>query len=105
MSPRPSSRAARTKWFRLLPVLFVASIASFVVGTLFVATRPAPLAHPLTGRVIPGIATDATWMDRPERQRDEAPGRAMQLIGLTPGMSAADVGAGTGYMAVRIARS
>jgi predicted methyltransferase len=104
MSPRPSSRAARTKWFRLLPVLFVAGIASFVVGTRFVATRPAPLAHPLTGRVIPGVATDTTWMDRPERQRDEAPDRAVQLIGLTSGMSVADVGAGTGYMTVRVAK-
>ena len=38
------------------------------------------------------IATDAGWIDRSERERDEAPDRALQLIGLGPGMSVADGG-------------
>lgn len=102
MNRRSSSRAAPARGVRFVPVLLVASLVSFVVGARFVVTGP-PSAHPLTGRVIPGIATDATWMDRPERLREEAPDRALRLIGLTSGMSVADVGAGTGYMTVRVA--
>ena len=94
----------KTRWLRFLPVLLLAGIGSFVVGTQFLATRPAPLAHPLTGRIIPGIATNTTWLDRAERAREESPDRALQLIGITPGMTVADVGAGTGYMTLRIAR-
>jgi predicted methyltransferase len=104
MSMRRSSRTKQRKWFHFLPLLLVVSVGSFVVGTRFVATRPPPLTHPLTGRIIPGIATDAAWMDRPERQREEAPDRALQLLGIAPGMSVADVGAGTGYMTTRIAK-
>jgi ubiquinone/menaquinone biosynthesis C-methylase UbiE len=62
------------------------------------------VAHPLTGRVIPGVATDTAWLDRAEREREETPDRALELIGITPGMTIADIGAGTGYMTVRVAR-
>jgi ubiquinone/menaquinone biosynthesis C-methylase UbiE len=70
---------------------------------LLVAGRAAS-RHPLTGRQIAGIATDANWMDRPEREMEEEPDRALQLIAVTPGMVVADVGAGSGYMTVRLAR-
>src|SRR5262249_13350413 len=80
------------------------SIGSYVAGTRCLPIRPARLAHPVTGRVIAGIATDARWLDRPEREREEAPDRALELLGITPGMSVADVGAGTGYMTMRLAR-
>jgi ubiquinone/menaquinone biosynthesis C-methylase UbiE len=89
------------KWLRLLPVLLVLGIAAFIAGTRAIGTKP---IHPLTGRVIPGMATDAAWLDRTERQREEAPDRALELAGITPGMSVADIGAGTGYMTMRIAR-
>lgn len=45
----------------------------------------------------------APWLDRPERQREEQPGRAIDLLGLKPGMTVADVGAGSGYFVERIA--
>ena len=32
-------------------------------------------------------------MDRPEREMEEEPERALQLVGITPGMVVADVGA------------
>src|SRR5262249_2012177 len=95
---------SRMRWRRFLPLVLLASIGSFVAGTQFLASRPAPLAHPLTGRGIRGIATDARWLDRPEREREETPDRALALIGITPGISVADIGAGTGYMTLRIAR-
>jgi predicted methyltransferase len=85
---------------RVLGALIVLSLAFYAGTRLFV--RPAPPIHPLTGRQIAGIATDSTWMDRTERQQEEEPDRALDLIGLQPGMRVADVGAGSGYMTTRL---
>ena len=62
--------------------------------------------HPLTGRHIAPVmgAAGADWLERREREREEQPGRALDLIGIQPGMTVADVGAGTGYMTLRIAK-
>jgi len=65
--------------------------------------RQLPPVHPLTGRQIAGIATDANWLDRNSREQEEAPEQALQLIGIHAGMIVADVGAGTGYMTTRLA--
>jgi predicted methyltransferase len=101
---KPAVGTARARWVRFIPILLLAGIGSFVAGTQFLVTRPAPVAHPITGRVIPGIATDQAWLDRAGRDGEETPDQALKLIGITPGMSVADVGAGTGYMTLRIAR-
>src|ERR1700730_16700921 len=90
--------------WRLVLLLVIVAFASFIAGTRFLTTRPAPPIHPLTGRQIAGIATDASWMDRTAREQEEEPDRALNLIGITPGMVVADVGAGSGYMTVRLAR-
>jgi SAM-dependent methyltransferase len=45
----------------------------------------------------------AAWLDRPERESEEAPGALIRSLGLKPGDVVADVGAGTGYFALRIA--
>jgi predicted methyltransferase len=95
-------RAARG--WRLLPVFILFGIASFFAGTRLITTRPIPPTHPLTGRQVAGIATDGSWLDRTVREHEEEPERALDLIGIGPGMVVADVGAGTGYMTVRIAR-
>ena len=92
------------RWLRFLPALLLASIGSFILGTQVFVTRPAPPIHPLTGRPIAGIATDQAWLERTAREGEEAPDRALALIGITPGMTVADVGAGTGYMTLRLAR-
>ena len=44
--------APRAQWVRLLPVLLLAGIGSFLAGTRFGANRAAPIVHPMTGRVI-----------------------------------------------------
>lgn len=49
-------------------------------------------------------AAGADWLERSERMREEQPEKALDLIGIQPGMTVADVGAGTGYMTLRIAR-
>ena len=46
----------------------------------------------------------ADWLERPERDWEENPDRAIDLLGLKKGMIVGDVGAGTGYFSVRMAR-
>jgi ubiquinone/menaquinone biosynthesis C-methylase UbiE len=46
----------------------------------------------------------ADWLDREERDIEEAPDAALDALDLTPGLVVADVGAGSGYISVRMAR-
>jgi ubiquinone/menaquinone biosynthesis C-methylase UbiE len=73
-----------------------------VLGQLLFAQA----THPLTGRQIAPVmgAAGAGWLDRPERESEEAPDQALDALGLRAGMTVADVGAGTGYMSLRMAR-
>ena len=45
----------------------------------------------------------AGWLDRPEREAEERPSILIRNLGLTPRHVVADIGAGTGYFAFRIA--
>jgi len=62
--------------------------------------------HPLTGRHIAQVmgVGGADWLERPERESEENVEGALNAIGLKPGMTVAEVGAGTGYVALRMAR-
>ena len=46
----------------------------------------------------------ASWLDRPEREQTEQPEKALDALAIEPGTTVADVGAGTGYFTLRIAR-
>lgn len=46
----------------------------------------------------------ASWLERPERTREERPDLVLQALDLQPGMTVADVGAGTGYYTRSIAQ-
>ena len=46
----------------------------------------------------------ASWLDRSEREQTEQPEKALDAVAIEPGMTVADVGAGTGYFTLRIAR-
>jgi ubiquinone/menaquinone biosynthesis C-methylase UbiE len=74
----------------------------FLLGQLLFAQA----THPLTGRQIAPVmgANGAGWLDRPERESEEAPDQALDALGLHAGMTVADVGAGTGYMSLKMAR-
>ena len=63
-------------------------------------------SHPLTGRRIAPVmgVAGADWLERPERASEENPDLALDALGLRPGMVVADIGAGTGYMSLRIAK-
>ncbi len=58
------------------------------------------------GREIAKVMTyhGADWLERPERVREENPDLVLKALALTPGMAVADIGAGTGYYARRIAQ-
>jgi ubiquinone/menaquinone biosynthesis C-methylase UbiE len=96
------SDAARPVRFYVAAVLLC--IVAFYAGSRSVTRPPARRVHPLTGRQIAGLATDAGWMDRAARQGEEAPDRMLALVGLRSGMAVADVGAGSGYVTTRLAR-
>jgi len=88
----------------LLAAAALLGIASFYASVALTPSPPPARLHPLTGRPIAGIATDAAWMDRDSRAAEEAPDKALALLDIHPGMVVADVGAGTGYMTIRLAR-
>lgn len=46
----------------------------------------------------------ADWLDRPEREREERGSRLLSLLELRPGQVVADIGAGSGYYALPMAR-
>jgi ubiquinone/menaquinone biosynthesis C-methylase UbiE len=46
----------------------------------------------------------ADWLERPERQEEERPDLLLQSIPLRAGQTAADIGAGTGYLSWRMAK-
>jgi ubiquinone/menaquinone biosynthesis C-methylase UbiE len=46
----------------------------------------------------------AGWLDRPEREEEEKPSKMLELLACKPGTSVADIGAGSGYHALRLAK-
>lgn len=99
-----SSRlAGRARQTRRQLLYFLLGLA-FLFPTLVLWAQQAPPKHPVTGRQIANIYTGGDWLDRAEREEEEQPDRALELIGIKPGMIIADVGAGSGYMSVRLAR-
>src|SRR3954466_6756778 len=46
----------------------------------------------------------ADWLERPERAEEEQPDKMIDLLGLKPGQTVADIGAGTGYISWRMAQ-
>jgi ubiquinone/menaquinone biosynthesis C-methylase UbiE len=61
--------------------------------------------HPVSGRIIAGVMgyEGAAWLERPEREREEEPSKAIAALDIKPGQVVADVGAGSGYYTVRLA--
>ncbi len=60
-------------------------------------------AFPAPGRPVAGIVTDI-WHDEQSRDRAGEAERVMNLLGVRAGLAVADIGAGSGYYTVRLAR-
>ena len=62
--------------------------------------------HPVTGRQFAATMSveGAPWLDRREREREEDPDLGLRLLKIAKGSSVGDVGAGSGYMSLRLAR-
>ena len=62
--------------------------------------------HPVSGRVFAPVmgVGGAGWLERAEREQEEAPSKAIDALDLKPGMVVADVGAGSGYYTSRISK-
>ena len=90
---------------RTLPTLLAATVCIAVVIASLVAQQPG--VHPVSGRVyaLPMGVAGAPWLDRSEREREEDPDLAMRLIRVQRGSAVADLGAGSGYFTVRLARA
>ena len=64
----------------------------------------APGLHPISGRRFAAVMgwQGAEWLERSEREFEEAPDKALDALGPLTGLTVADVGAGSGYFTVRL---
>src|SRR5215471_1646089 len=60
-------------------------------------------AFPAPSRPVAGIVTDI-WRDEQSRDQAGEAERVMNLLGVRSGLAVADIGAGSGYYTVRLAR-
>jgi precorrin-6B methylase 2 len=81
-------------------------VAALLAATMLAATVAGQARHPVSGRVLaPTMGVEgAAWLERPEREAEEAPSKAIAALHLAPGSVVADVGAGSGYYSVRLAK-
>lgn len=78
--------------------------AAFVLSASLLAQQPG--VHPVSGRVYaqPMGVQGAPWLERAEREEEEEPEHALRILKLQKGNVVADIGTGSGYMAVRMAK-
>jgi SAM-dependent methyltransferase len=78
----------------LLAVILAAGLAAQTPGV-----------HPISGRRYAPVMgyQGAPWLERSEREEEEAPDVALNVLKIPKGASVADIGAGSGYITVRLA--
>jgi ubiquinone/menaquinone biosynthesis C-methylase UbiE len=85
--------------------------SAFLRGGLLAMVLAAGLAaqqpgvHPVSGRQFAPVMgyQGAPWLERSEREEEEAPDVALNVLKIPKGASVADIGAGSGYITVRLA--
>jgi SAM-dependent methyltransferase len=82
-------------------------LTAVAVAALAISAPGQSARHPVSGRVLaPTMGVEgAAWLERPEREAEEAPSKAIAELGLKPGAVVADIGAGSGYYTVRLAKA
>jgi ubiquinone/menaquinone biosynthesis C-methylase UbiE len=80
--------------------LFTAAI--LLAGSLAAQT---PGVHPISGRRYAPVMgyQGAAWLERAERLQEEEPDLAISILKIQKGAAVADIGAGSGYMTIRLA--
>jgi ubiquinone/menaquinone biosynthesis C-methylase UbiE len=90
----------------MLPRVLTILLALLAASPVWLDAQPQPRRHPVSGRIfapVMGVA-GAGWLERDEREQEEAPSKAIEALDLKPGMVIADIGAGSGYYTSRLAR-
>jgi precorrin-6B methylase 2 len=84
-----------------------ASLGSGLIAVVLAAGLAAqqPGVHPVSGRRFAPVMgyQGAPWLERSEREEEEAPDVALNVLKIPKGASVADIGAGSGYITVRLA--
>jgi len=86
---------------RIRPVVSV--ISAFALAAIVAAQTG---VHPLSGRRYAQTmgVEGAEWLDRTERDQEEEPDRAVDILKLQKGATVADIGAGSGYVTERLSK-
>lgn len=89
---------------RRFGVAAVLCCAAALLPAAGIAQRPG--VHPISGRQYaqPMSVDGADWLDRREREDEEEPGMGLRLLRIPKGAMVGDVGAGSGYMTVRLGK-
>ena len=84
----------------------VAVAALLAAGASLTGQAQTPGRHPVTGRQFaPTMSVDgASWLERRERDQEEEPDLGLRLLKVAKGSTVGDVGAGSGYMSLRLAK-
>jgi SAM-dependent methyltransferase len=90
-----------------MPRRFALGVLRWTVSLLLVATvaAQAPGVHPISGRRFAPVMgyQGADWLERVERDEEEAPDVALRVLKIPTGAAVADIGAGSGYITERLA--
>jgi ubiquinone/menaquinone biosynthesis C-methylase UbiE len=81
-------------------------VAFILVAGIAVLAAQSAGVHPVSGRryALTMSVEGAPWLDRSEREEEEQPDLALRLLKIAKGSVVADVGAGSGYMTLKLAR-
>src|SRR5688500_15749626 len=90
----------------LFAVLRAGAVAALATASVTSIGRAQTGVHPVTGRQYAQTMSveGAPWLERREREREEDPDLGLRLLKVAKGSTVGDVGAGSGYMSLRLAR-
>src|SRR5471032_231283 len=83
--------------------LLVGGLLAVILAAGLAAQTPG--VHPVSGRRYAPVMgyQGADWLERAEREEEEAPDVALDALKIPKGASVADIGAGSGYITMRLA--